>query len=544
MIKVFLVEDEVVIRNAIKNSIDWEKEGYDFVGEAGDGELAYPKIMKEKPDILITDIKMPFMDGLELSRIVKKELPEIKILILSDFNDFEYAKDAIQIGVTDYLLKPISSAKLLEALAEVVKTIEKEKEEQALKECYKNEMRETVEQEKFAFFNKLIMGHIGMSEAIEQGKKYELDLSAQVYNVLLFKVAMNVKQYESKEQAEEVFSRIDNITQKMEKLYSFWRGAEGWAFLIMGEDEEDVQKKCHAVKIMLTELMEKYPGIEYFGGIGSSVSRIRMLPEAYQTAMVVFSNRFSCETRQIMDIDDWKNMQEKGRLDARNLDSMGKNREMIEHFLSNGTQEEVDSFLDAYFQKNPKENFKSEIMRQYIMIDSYIMVNAFMDKIDVNEEIKLEEGKNLEESLSSIISVDGVRTYMKKMLKRALELRDMASGQRYSDIMELAKKYIKENYMTEEISLNTVSAKVNMSPSYFSSVFSREVGQTFVEYLTATRMSKAKELLMCSSMKTSEIGFEVGYKDPHYFSYIFKKIQGCSPKEYKQRARQENRCES
>ena len=178
------------------------------------------------------------------------------------------------------------------------------------------------------------------------------------------------------------------------------------------------------------------------------------------------------------------------------------------------------------------------------MIDSYIMVNAFMDKIDVNEEIKLEEGKNLEESLSSIISVDGVRTYMKKMLKRALELRDMASGQRYSDIMELAKKYIKENYMTEEISLNTVSAKVNMSPSYFSSVFSREVGQTFVEYLTATRMSKAKELLMCSSMKTSEIGFEVGYKDPHYFSYIFKKIQGCSPKEYKQRARQENRCES
>ena len=89
--------------------------------------------------------------------------------------------------------------------------------------------------------------------------------------------------------------------------------------------------------------------------------------------------------------------------------------------------------------------------------------------------------------------------------------------------------------MTEEISLNTVAMRVGMSPSYFSSIFSKEVGQTFVEYLTEVRMTKAKEYLMCSAMKTSEIGYEVGYRDPHYFSYIFKKTQGCSPKEYRAR---------
>ena len=134
MVKVFLVEDEVVMRNGIKNNIPWEQEGFQFAGEASDGELAYPLIKKEKPDILITDIRMPFMDGLELSRLVKKELPKIKIIILSGYNEFDYAKEAINIGVTEYLLKPISSAKLLEAVKKVAHLVEKEQEQEKLRQ--------------------------------------------------------------------------------------------------------------------------------------------------------------------------------------------------------------------------------------------------------------------------------------------------------------------------------------------------------------------------------------------------------------------------
>ena len=124
---------------------------------------------------------------------------------------------------------------------------------------------------------------------------------------------------------------------------------------------------------------------------------------------------------------------------------------------------------------------------------------------------------------------------IEQLLAKAIEIRDRASGRRYSDLITTAKEEIEKKYMTEEISLNTVAMRVGMSPSYFSSIFSKEVGQTFVEYLTEVRMNKAKELLMCSAMKTSEIGYEVGYRDPHYFSYIFKKTQGCSPKEYRSR---------
>lgn len=116
MVKVFLVEDEAIIRRGIRDHIDWNANGFEFVGEAGDGEYAYPLIMKTKPDILVTDIKMPFMDGLQLSRLVKKALPATKIIILSGYNEFEYAKEAIKIGINDYLLKPVTSAGLIEAL--------------------------------------------------------------------------------------------------------------------------------------------------------------------------------------------------------------------------------------------------------------------------------------------------------------------------------------------------------------------------------------------------------------------------------------------
>ena len=172
MVKVYLVEDEIIIRQSIKNSIDWEKEGYEFVGDANDGELALPVILKEKPDILITDIRMPFMDGLELSRMVKAELPDIKIVILSGYDDFEYAKQAIKIGVAEYLLKPVSSAVLLEHLSEIAEKVRDEREDLALKKVYYQEMQENEELIKMKFLGELISGKLSLADAMEKGKRF------------------------------------------------------------------------------------------------------------------------------------------------------------------------------------------------------------------------------------------------------------------------------------------------------------------------------------------------------------------------------------
>lgn len=136
MIKVFLVEDESIIRQGIKNNIEWKANGFELVGEAGDGEYAYPMILKSQPDILLTDIKMPFMDGLELSRLVKKALPKTQIIVFSGYNEFDYAKEAIKIGISDYLLKPVTSVSLMDALKKVADKIQEEQEHSRLLERY------------------------------------------------------------------------------------------------------------------------------------------------------------------------------------------------------------------------------------------------------------------------------------------------------------------------------------------------------------------------------------------------------------------------
>lgn len=232
-IKVFLVEDEMVIRRGIKNSIDWEKEGYIFCGEASDGELAYPMIIKEKPDILITDIRMPFMDGLELCKLVKKELPNIKILILSGYDEFDYAKEAIRLGVTEYLLKPISSGKLLEALNGVSESIRREKEDKDLVRKYMEEMRENTEHEKQKFFEQMIAGNLSMADALETGKKYEMSLSAGMYNLLLFRFTLGEENRKSGELLGEAEYAIEKLTERLEYVFEFQRGVEGWAFLLL-----------------------------------------------------------------------------------------------------------------------------------------------------------------------------------------------------------------------------------------------------------------------------------------------------------------------
>ena len=246
-IKVFLVEDEMVIRRGIKNSIDWEKEGYIFCGEASDGELAYPMIIKEKPDILITDIRMPFMDGLELCKLVKKELPNIKILILSGYDEFDYAKEAIRLGVTEYLLKPISSGKLLEALNGVSESIRREKEDKDLVRKYMEEMRENTEHEKQKFFEQMIAGNLSMADALETGKKYEMSLSAGMYNLLLFRFTLGEENRKSGELLGEAEYAIEKLTERLEYVFEFQRGVEGWAFLLMADNEEQMSDRKSVV---------------------------------------------------------------------------------------------------------------------------------------------------------------------------------------------------------------------------------------------------------------------------------------------------------
>lgn len=540
-IKVFLVEDEMVIRRGIKNSIDWEKEGYIFCGEASDGELAYPMIIKEKPDILITDIRMPFMDGLELCKLVKKELPNIKILILSGNDEFDYAKEAIRLGVTEYLLKPISSGKLLEALNGVSESIRREKEDKDLVRKYMEEMRENTEHEKQKFFEQMIAGNLSMADALETGKKYEMNLSAGMYNLLLFRFTLGEENRKSGELLGEAEYAIEKLTERLEYVFEFQRGVEGWAFLLMADNEEQMSERVKELSKDLEEIMKNYSTIAYFGGIGQPVARLRELEESFREAERALAARFTMELNRIISVEDIRMAQNVDTLDDIEITSFGeieKTRTMLEKFLNNGAEDEIDEFVDVYINELPEENLKSVLMRQYIIMDAYIVMMSFCEKIEGIEGEMQAQSEELKNSMKTIQTLEEIKNYIRMLLKKIIGVRDTISGRRYSDIIEIAKDQIRKTYMSDEISLNTIAAEVGMSPSYFSSIFSKEMGKTFVEYLTEIRMDRAKELLMCSSMKTSEIGYEVGYKDPHYFSYIFKKTQNCTPKEFRARGKE------
>lgn len=543
MVKVYLVEDEIIIRQSIKNSIDWEKEGYEFVGDASDGELALPVILKEKPDILITDIRMPFMDGLELSRMVKAELPDIKIVILSGYDDFEYAKQAIKIGVAEYLLKPVSSAVLLEHLSEIAEKVRDEREDLALKKGYYQEMQENEELIKMKFLGELISGKLSLADALEKGKRFHMNLGGPFYRIILFKFIQEdrVKAGQSEDLAR-AYAAVGNYVDGLKDAFRFQRGVEGWAFLLTSV-EEDMEAQTERFIEGLKEVIAPFEALTWFGGIGSEAARLRELRYSFREADKAFAGRFVQEPNQIISVEQLNFEQQDNEFDANIFGEINQFDQIITRFLSSGSLEEVESFVGALFTEISEDHFRSLMIRQYIIMNIYATVLTFCKKLRKDAGVDGEAAGQMESlreneeilkrAVSTAESVDDIKAYIGTLLDHAIELRNTVSGRRYSDIIQTAKKRIEQDYMSEDISLNSVAAEVCMSPSYFSSVFSKEMGKTFIEYLTEVRMEKAKQYLACSSMKTSEISYEVGYKDPHYFSYIFKKTQGCTPKEYR-----------
>lgn len=543
MVKVYLVEDEIIIRQSIKNSIDWEKEGYEFVGDASDGELALPVILKEKPDILITDIRMPFMDGLELSRMVKAELPDIKIVILSGYDDFEYAKQAIKIGVAEYLLKPVSSAVLLEHLSEIAEKVRNEREDLALKKVYYQEMQENEELIKMKFLGELISGKLSLADAMEKGKRFHMNLSGPFYRIILFKFIQEdrVKAGQSEDLAR-AYAAVGNYVDGLKDAFRFQRGVEGWAFLLTSV-EEDMEAQTERFIEGLKEVIAPFEALTWFGGIGSEAARLRELRYSFREADKAFAGRFVQKPNQIISVEQLNFEQQDNEFDANIFGEINQFDQIITRFLSSGSLEEVESFVGALFTEISEDHFRSLMIRQYIIMNIYATVLTFCKKLRKDAGVDGEAAGQMESlreneeilkrAVSTAESVDDIKAYIGTLLDHAIELRNTVSGRRYSDIIQTAKERIEQDYMSEDISLNSVAAEVCMSPSYFSSVFSKEMGKTFIEYLTEVRMEKAKQYLACSSMKTSEISYEVGYKDPHYFSYIFKKTQGCTPKEYR-----------
>jgi len=531
MLKVFLVEDEFIVRQGIKNNIDWKAHGYDFCGEASDGEVAFPMIQKLRPDIVITDIKMPFMDGLALSKLIKKELPWTEIIILTGHEKFEYAKEALKIGVAEYLSKPISGDELLREVGVLAEKIEEKRKERAIKEKYTTEMEENFLKDRKDLFQYMVLGSKTMPELLEVAGELGVDLSAMWYNIVLLHIKSS---RHAKDEYSNSIVKIEADIKNLEKENSiifFDRNLEGSAILFKADSKEELQQLQESVILNIEGILNQYKNVQYFGGIGEPVNRLSELPVSFERASRAFAHRYFVEDNCIIDNNDMqKNAYvENDEFNIVNVDTKQIDRTKIKEFLKIGVKDDVVYFVDEFVRGLNKGAMESNIFRQYITMDAYFSVVDFVESIQMPKE----EIETLDIASNVLKSVENASAYMIRIIKQAIELRDKASSNKYGNIVDDIMKYIEENYANDDLSLNVVASHVNFSPNHLSAVFSQQTGQTFIKYLTDYRMNKAKELLRCSSDKSSDIALAVGYKDPHYFSYLFKKTQNMTPTQYR-----------
>ena len=534
MYKVFLVEDEIVIREGIKNKIPWEEEGFRIVGDVSDGELAFPMIIREQPDILITDIKMPFMDGLELSKLIKKEIPQLKIIIISGYSDFGYAQQAIDIGVSEYLLKPVTSAKLVAAVKNAAAAIEKERKEKQILEQYHFLVYQNQAEKRKDFFNALVSGKMSLSQIIEQEEELGINMVASVFCVLLFQFIVQEDMYEYSNEIVQCEANMMEALRSFPEIKVFERGMDGWAFILLGENELQINALTRELCNQIVQICDKR--VHYFGGIGRCVHRVRDLQQSFLDANKAFSLRFFESGDQFLAYHDVPNLKDQigNRINVSELGLEKLDRNLLEDFLKRGTLHDVDEFVDRYFDGFGSNAMSSTIFRHYIIMDGYSAIMKFLKALKYPKEKMDSSLMSMNSIADQLSNLEDCSKFYKSILREAIDLRNKNSQKRYSGLIDKAKEYMRLNLATSDLTLDKVASTVNVSPNYFSSLFTQETGMTFIEYLTVIRMEKAKEYLRCSSRKITEIGYLVGYLDSHYFSYIFKKTQNCTPSEYRQ----------
>ncbi len=536
MLRVFLAEDERIIRETLRDTVPWAQCGYTFAGEAGDGEMALPLIRQVKPDVLITDIRMPFMDGLELSRLVLQEFPQMKVIILSGYDDFEYARQAIRIGVERYLLKPITKSTLISVLEEVKTKIEEERVQQNYLSQFHQEAQEYEQYARRRFFEQVVAGQLSVSQIYEGAEKLDLDLRAQAYTIAL--VSAVPEQHGMAESYSEPGARIRDALVahflKYPEYILFRWNLTTYAVLILGQESEIdgcVERCIRTVR----ELYQTYgPELSWYVAVGKPTQRMSQLPGCFEEASRLWAYRHIQPGQHILTADTVGFLTGTGSVhDLEELDVKKVSPTVISGVLQSASVQEVSSFVEEYIH-SLADALASKPFCQYLMLSVRFAATEFAETLGFSQKEFLSTLHCLD-MVGRNVTVDDLKRYLSDVLLRAMELRDRETGSQYRDLLKQAVSYIDANFSSEELSLNRVAKEVNISPNYLSAVFSQEMGTTFVEYVTAKRMEKARELLRTTDMRSGEVAVAVGYRDRHYFSFLFKKAQGCTPRDYRGR---------
>lgn len=540
MFSVFLVEDEPLIRQNMRNAIEEGGEQFSCAGEAGDGELALTIIQDVKPDILITDIKMPFMDGLTLARHAKAIIPWLRIIIVSGYDDFDLARQAIGIGVDQYILKPVSNKDLFAALLASGEKIAEQKRQSVsfLKNLSNEEMVKSTLIG--SFLEQLCSGGVGPDEALRRADELSIALLSKQY-------AVAVAQYEIAGGASgpncasgangssgrhAVASKVKYLLVDSPDVLFYMSGVDQIVLIFKGSSEIETTGTAYHTAQTLKHELEDDLSASLTIAISAVVNRISAIHGAWHEASVLLKTFGAAHRGRIFCAGDLGRAESPvaATLDEIfNADAEGR--------LKFATAQDVPAIVEDFTRHLKSDEMQGMLYRYYVLMDLAAAAmriiktfNPSLDKASLSGEFM--DGAK---AFSSAVSVEECAELASKICLKFIELRDSGTNCHHKMLVQKACSYIKENYNNPDISLNTVAAHVSLSPTHFSTIFAQEMSETFIEYLTGVRMEKVKELLLSTDDKIVNIAFSVGYNEPNYLSYLFKKREGVTLKEYRQK---------
>lgn len=536
MYRLMIVDDEFNIRDGIANAIPWSEHGVEIAGEATNGAEALEIIDKTKPDIVITDIYMDNMNGLEFAEKLKKKHPEIKIIILSGYDEFEHAKRAIELKVFSYLLKPVLPEELLKIVEEVIEEIEEDRKVKEKIRCLEEELNYNNILLQDRFLSDLFEGRIaGEKEILGRADVLGVNVSQPHYACLVFDMdgyyelafAKTPKQMHMltlgiKKIVYEVLGRhytIYTVMHNLRNIIALVGNISG----DNGRSQEELYEYIEKARENITNML----GITVTVGSSRIYNEITDIRKAYAEALRALDYKLTVGKDCIINIDDIVSISGRNGVypseeETRLLDSL------------NDDEDRVRAAIEDFFSNLQNQNYSKERLRAIIMQLFAVTARKFMDMgIDMYYlyDKKLVDTYTVLERYDTL---DEIQNWMTNIVVGGVQQLQQERKNNVKSVIKKAQDYIMQNYPNPDISLNSIAKYVYLNPTYFSKLYKKETGESYIEFITNVRMEEAKRLIRESNAKIADIGCAVGYQNAQYFCTLFKKMTGVSPAEYRE----------
>lgn len=521
-----LVDDEEDIIHAISRKIDWESLGFSIVGYACNGVKALELVEEYQPDVVMTDIKMPYMNGMQLAHRIKTQFSATKILIFTGFDEFEYAREAVHLEVEEYILKPVNSVELMNVFQQLKIKLDQEINEKRNVEILQNYYMESLPLLQTNFYSMLIEGRIREEEIPRYLSDYRLSFSGPLFCCLV----IHTSSCHVPEGMTHLLLATSVQKQAEERLGERWQvkafpSLENTVLIAQLTDENEITE--------LTDECDRFCkyALHIIGavvtiGIGQVCDALYDLSRSYTSARTAVSYRVIYGASRAINMKETIPQEVSKGEPSGDLELSG-----LFKMIRLGSEEDVVKAAMAYLHQ---ASLKGRTLQQY-HVEIMELISALY-RFAVNHEIDLEAFPGDMKTLYARILDMGAEALQKWLTDISLSFHEQlrnARNQSTKSFVSAAKEYVHNNYTDESLSLDRVCQDLGVSNSYFSTLFKKKTGKSFIGYLTDYRMDQASRLMIETNDKSYIIARQVGYTDPNYFSYVFKRRFGVSPSRYR-----------